>query len=73
MLAPCPLPTSYGLPPAAFYCSSRGEEYKLLWPEKAEFVRLAAASGAIIVPFAAVGIADRYRAIHFIEDGYHAT
>lgn len=38
----------------------RGEEYKVLWPEKAEFVRLAAASGAIIVPFSAVGIADRY-------------
>lgn len=43
----------------------RGEEYKLFWPEKGEFVRLAAASGAIIIPFSAVGIADRYRAIHF--------
>lgn len=39
----------------------RGEEYKLFWPEKGEFVRLAAAagSGAVIIPFSAVGIADR--------------
>ncbi|CAN0582344.1 unnamed protein product, partial [Ectocarpus sp. 12 AP-2014] len=38
----------------------RGENYKLFWPEKAEFVRQAVASGAIIVPFSAIGVADRY-------------
>lgn len=37
----------------------RGEDYKLFWPERGEFVRLAVDSGAIIVPFSAVGIADR--------------
>ena len=52
------------LPP---YCDYyRGEEYKVLWPEKAEFVRLAAASGAIIVPFSAVGIADRCDATSYL-------
>lgn len=40
---------------------SRGDDYKLFWPDKGEFVRLAAAtkSGAVIIPFSAVGIADR--------------
>ncbi|CAM9623563.1 unnamed protein product [Ectocarpus fasciculatus] len=41
----------------------KGEDYKLFWPEKAEFIRLAVASGAIIVPFSAIGVADRY-ALH---------
>ena len=36
----------------------KGEEYKLFWPEKTDFVRMAALFDAIIVPFAAVGIAD---------------
>lgn len=45
----------------------RGEDYKLFWPEKAEFIRLAVASGAIIVPFSAIGVADRY-ALH-VEGG----
>ncbi|KAJ1400936.1 hypothetical protein B484DRAFT_405887, partial [Ochromonadaceae sp. CCMP2298] len=30
----------------------RGEEYKLFWPEKTDFVRMAAMNDAIIVPFA---------------------
>jgi len=33
----------------------RGEEYQLIWPEKSEFVRMAARFGATIVPFACVG------------------
>jgi len=36
----------------------RGEEYTLIWPERAEFVRAAAKFGADIVPFAAVGSDD---------------
>jgi hypothetical protein len=33
----------------------RGEEYTLIWPERSEFVRMAARFGATIVPFSAVG------------------
>lgn len=42
------------------FALARGEDYKLFWPERGEFVRLAVDSGAIIVPFSAVGIADRW-------------
>ncbi|KAM7267133.1 hypothetical protein ACFE04_009299 [Oxalis oulophora] len=35
-----------------------GEEYKLFWPERSEFVRMAARFGAKIVPFGAVGEDD---------------
>ena len=36
----------------------KGEEYRLFWPERPEFVRAAARFGATIVPFAAVGAED---------------
>ncbi|XP_028771380.1 acyltransferase-like protein At3g26840, chloroplastic [Neltuma alba] len=36
----------------------KGEEYKLFWPEQAEFVRMAARFGAKIVPFGTVGEDD---------------
>lgn len=36
----------------------KGEDYQLFWPEKGEFVRMAAKHGAIIVPFAAIGCED---------------
>ncbi|KAI9120365.1 hypothetical protein K1719_007398 [Acacia pycnantha] len=36
----------------------KGEEYKLFWPEQAEFVRMAARFGAKIVPFGSVGEDD---------------
>ncbi|GMI67114.1 hypothetical protein like AT5G41120 [Hibiscus trionum] len=36
----------------------KGEEYKLFWPEKTEFVRMAARFGAKIVPFGVVGEDD---------------
>jgi len=36
----------------------KGEEYKLLWPEQSEFVRMAARFGAKIIPFGAVGEDD---------------
>ena len=37
---------------------NRDERYTLIWPRKAEFVRMAARFGATIVPFAAVGAED---------------
>jgi pimeloyl-ACP methyl ester carboxylesterase len=36
----------------------KGQEYQLFWPEKSEFVRMAAKYNAIIVPFAGVGVDD---------------
>ncbi|XP_052189416.1 phytyl ester synthase 2, chloroplastic-like isoform X2 [Diospyros lotus] len=36
----------------------KGEEYKLFWPERSEFVRMAARFGATIVPFGVVGEDD---------------
>ncbi|KAI3428285.1 hypothetical protein D9Q98_006664 [Chlorella vulgaris] len=36
----------------------RGEDYQLFWPERSEFIRMAARFGATIVPFAAVGVDD---------------
>lgn len=36
----------------------KGEEYELFWPEKADFVRVAARFNATIVPISAVGSAD---------------
>jgi hypothetical protein len=36
----------------------RGEDYRLFWPKKGEFVRMAARFNATIVPFAAVGMED---------------
>ncbi|KAF5961514.1 hypothetical protein HYC85_002723 [Camellia sinensis] len=35
-----------------------GEEYKLFWPERSEFVRMAARFGTTIIPFGAVGEDD---------------
>ncbi|XP_010414904.1 PREDICTED: acyltransferase-like protein At1g54570, chloroplastic [Camelina sativa] len=37
---------------------NRGEQYKLIWPEQQEFVRMAARFGATIVPFGTVGEDD---------------
>ncbi|KAK4852770.1 hypothetical protein QYF36_026936 [Acer negundo] len=36
----------------------KGEEYKCIWPDQQEFVRMAARFGATIVPFGAVGEDD---------------
>lgn len=36
----------------------RGEEYRLFWPKKEEFVRMAARFDATIVPFSAIGLDD---------------
>lgn len=36
----------------------QGEEYQLFWPERSEFVRMAARFGAKIIPFGVVGEDD---------------
>lgn len=38
----------------------RGEKYQLIWKDKPDFVRMAAKSNALIIPFAAVGGDDAY-------------
>ena len=44
----------------------RGEKYALLWPKKAEFVRMACRFGATIIPFAAIGAED---SVNIVRDG----
>ena len=38
----------------------RGEKYKLIWKNKPDFVRMAAKTNALIIPFAAVGGDDAF-------------
>lgn len=38
----------------------KGEKYKLIWKDKPDFVRMAAKSNALIIPFAAVGGDDAF-------------
>ena len=46
----------------------RGEEYKLFWPERTDFVRMAGMFDAIIVPFASVGVAESLNIVFDRED-----
>ncbi|KAK1567332.1 hypothetical protein Q3G72_010977 [Acer saccharum] len=46
----------------------KGEEYKLFWPERSEFVRMAARFGAKIVPFGAVGEDDIGQVVFDYDD-----
>lgn len=43
--------------PAQAY-KGKGEEYRLFWSDRPEFVRMAARYGATIVPFAGIGAED---------------
>nr|XP_023876718.1 acyltransferase-like protein At3g26840, chloroplastic isoform X2 [Quercus suber] len=45
----------------------KGEEYKLMWPEQSEFVRMAARFRAKIIPFGAVG-EDDISKIPYLKD-----
>lgn len=45
---------------AAEVNKGRGQDYRLMWKETADFVRLAARFDATIVPFAAVGAEEAY-------------
>jgi hypothetical protein len=36
----------------------KGEQNSLLWPDKTDFIRMAATFDALVVPFAAVGMSD---------------
>ncbi|GAB2284130.1 hypothetical protein Dimus_018600 [Dionaea muscipula] len=46
----------------------KGEEYKLFWPDKSEFVRVAARFGAKIIPFGTVGEDDIGEVIFDYDD-----
>ena len=46
----------------------KNELYKLFWPSKPEFVRMAAKFDAIIVPFAAVGAEDSFDIVQDADD-----
>ncbi|CAI8613444.1 unnamed protein product [Vicia faba] len=46
----------------------KGEEYKLFWPERSEFVRMAARFGAKIIPFGAVGEDDLFQMLFDCDD-----
>ncbi|XP_062017790.1 phytyl ester synthase 2, chloroplastic-like [Rosa rugosa] len=46
----------------------KGEAYKLFWPERSEFVRMAARFGAKIVPFGTVGEDDFFDILLDYED-----
>nr|BBB44442.1 xanthophyll esterase [Ipomoea obscura] len=46
----------------------KGEEYKVMWPDRPEFVRMAAKFGATIVPFGAVGEDDIARLVLDYDD-----
>jgi len=39
-------------------CHKSNDKYRLLWPEKTDFVRLAAKFDALVVPFGGIGAAD---------------
>ena len=47
-------------------CHGKGEAYKVKWGNATDFVRMAAAFDAIIVPFGAVGVAD---SVNMLLDG----
>lgn len=46
----------------------KGEEYQLIWPERSEFVRMAATFGAKIIPFGVVGEDDVFELVADYED-----
>ncbi|KAL2907092.1 hypothetical protein RDABS01_005802 [Bienertia sinuspersici] len=46
----------------------KGEEYQLFWPERSEFVRMAARFGAKIIPFGVVGEDDIFQVVLDSED-----
>jgi len=48
--------------------TAQEDKYKLQWPAKSEFVRLAAKYNATIVPFGAVGAAEALSVVASVED-----
>jgi len=42
-------------------CHGIGDKYRLLWPERTDFVRVAARFNAVVVPFGSIGSADNVR------------
>lgn len=54
--------------PRAQAYKRRGEKYRLFWPERGEFVRMAAKFGATIIPFAGFGSEDGVSILADSED-----
>lgn len=52
--------SSYMWPSGVQVNKRKGEKYQLIWKDKPDFVRMAAKSNALIIPFAAVGGDDAY-------------
>ncbi|KAG0579258.1 hypothetical protein KC19_4G086100 [Ceratodon purpureus] len=49
-------------------CKRKGEEYKLIWKETVDFVRMASRLNAIIVPFGILGADDAYKILYDGDD-----
>ncbi|KAG0591387.1 hypothetical protein KC19_1G171700 [Ceratodon purpureus] len=49
-------------------CKRKGEEYKLMWKETVDFVRMASRLNAIIVPFGILGADDAYKILYDGDD-----
>lgn len=49
-------------------CKRKGEEYKLMWKETVDFVRMATRLNAIIVPFGILGADDAYNILYDGDD-----
>lgn len=49
-------------------CKRKGEEYKLMWKEGVDFVRMASRLNAIIVPFGILGADDAYKILYDGDD-----
>lgn len=52
------LPCLFTFPMFMVFYLSQGEEYKVIWPDQQEFIRMGAKFGATIVPFGVVGEDD---------------
>ena len=46
----------------------KGEKYKLFWPERSEFIRMAAKFEATIVPFGGIGVEDAITVLADADD-----
>jgi len=46
----------------------KGEEYKLFWPEKSEFVQMAVRHGVTIIPFGGIGEDDIFNIVFDLND-----
>lgn len=52
------MPADGGL--ACQVCKPQGQDYQLLWRDTPDFVRMAAKTNALVIPFAVVGAEEAY-------------